>query len=1435
MSEYAWSVASAEALRADWLKAMSAPILARGLALQRAGKVSALTFEGRLAKAWVASSSGGAPYGAEIELGDGPDDESVYCPCAYDAEFGCKHLVALAHAIVEHFRAGVTTGIAAIEVPTLATDASGCVPAVELEAWAREHGVEIWLSDDVNDVSRYSGRGGYGFSSYVLAGVSVGQLLTGERPSALASARARVDLGPIRRLALEHLSERARINVAARAGAAARRASMVPPTPPPVRAAWDRLAALRERLSPPKRWRARSEIPAPSVRFDAVASCVRYESHGAWGCERAQGAVRVEVHAGSADEPAFVRCRCETSAGCLCALAAVDSAMELLADGRSDEKAVAWRRAVAQAPWERVVERLDRLLSAPPTDEVFDGRELGWRVQLEPVLLVEPVLVRPHKNKKGFSCQAIRAYDVGRYTGGAEARADKAAASLLRIATHLFDHDARWAIPLRALRELVGHPRIFVREDSRGTPHPVRLERDEAALSVEVGEGGRIDLALQLTGRRLPMAEAAGLFAQRASDGLFLDVDMEAGRLAVCECAPGLESLVQGLGREAAGMSAEAMPALLARLPRLAEVTPLRLGRALRGERVEGWPGLVLRLELKPSRTLLVSLAVQPLGECPALPPGSGPDELLAFRDERAVHCPRELAAEVRAAEVLARTLGLDGDGTTAELTAFSWQIADLDAALELVSRTATLDAEAVRIEWADGRRVNVASATGLDSLSVEARRKRDWFDLAGGLEVEQAAIPLGKLLRAIREGQRFVAVGEDRWVRLGDALREALAPLAHVVGTGETISRYALAAVDQLEEVGAALDLPPEWLAVRRRVDEAATLDPPLPEGFAGELRTYQQDGYRWLSRLAHWGAGACLADDMGLGKTIQALALLAARAEGGPALVVAPTSVGFNWQRECARFAPRLVPLAFRGKADLDVFERVGPATVLITSYDLCVRYAEHITPIAWGTLVLDEAQAVKNPETRRARAIHAIDAGFRLALTGTPVENRTSELWSLFQAVTPGLLGTLGAFRERFIVPIERDEDVERRALLASLVRPFILRRLKTQVATELPARTEVDLRVRLSTAERAHYDEVREATLADLADLTDEPPQQRGFRVLTALTRLRQLACHPRLVHPGSTVRSSKVKALTELLLELRDEGHRALVFSQFTSLLALVREELNAAGLSSLRLDGSIEGAKRRALVDAFQAGEGDVFLLSLKAGGTGLNLTAADYVVHLDPWWNPAVEDQATDRAHRIGQTRPVTVYRLIAEDTVEDEMLRLHADKRELAEALLSGTGGGRALNAEDLARLLQATREPDGFAAEDFADADADADGEIDATPPAPAPRSKAATRRVPEAPSGAEAALAALDATLQGAVEAGRLASTTAATYRAGARHVLRFMAAEGSAWTAEAAADAAARYVATLSERPNSPTSHHQLIPTVARWLVEALAGPDGATG
>jgi len=534
-----------------------------------------------------------------------------------------------------------------------------------------------------------------------------------------------------------------------------------------------------------------------------------------------------------------------------------------------------------------------------------------------------------------------------------------------------------------------------------------------------------------------------------------------------------------------------------------------------------------------------------------------------------------------------------------------------------------------------------------------------------------------GDSVVALEDGRGFARLPQDWLARHGDRLADLLGALDARGG----VARHGLpdlaALCDELDQ-----PRPPALDGLRPLLEGFEGLPrAPLPPALENVLRPYQRQGVDWLVFLRRAGLGALLADDMGLGKTLQALCAIEGRT-----LVVAPTSVLHGWQREIERFRPELSHALYHGAGRV-----LDPEVdVTITSYALLRQDIDLLSTPTWSCVVLDEAQAIKNPESQIARAAMQLDAKARIALTGTPVENRLEELWSQLHFLNPGLLGGRSDFRERYARPIA-EGDTEMSARLRARIRPFLLRRLKSQVAPELPPLSEIVLDCELSAQERAVYDSVRAATVREVVERL-----RAGGNVmaaLEALLRLRQAACHPSLV-PGQTVEahatSSKLETLHARLEEAVADGHKALVFSQWTSLLDLVEPGLRERGISWLRLDGSTPA--RGEVVSRFQAEDGPpLMLLSLRAGGTGLNLTAADHVFLLDPWWNPAVEAQAADRAHRIGQERPVVVHRLIARDTVEEGILRLHARKRALADAALEEADGSSRLTREDLVELLE------------------------------------------------------------------------------------------------------------------------------------------------
>jgi superfamily II DNA or RNA helicase len=567
--------------------------------------------------------------------------------------------------------------------------------------------------------------------------------------------------------------------------------------------------------------------------------------------------------------------------------------------------------------------------------------------------------------------------------------------------------------------------------------------------------------------------------------------------------------------------------------------------------------------------------------------------------------------------------------------------------------------------------------------ISPSFRTRGDDFDVSFTSTVngESRSADAERVLGAWQRGESFVALDgggmaplpADWLARFGDRLADLFA-------ARQANEKLPLALLPTLGSLCDELDEPPPpSLAGLGSVLDASGEVPSakLPDDLDAELRTYQRAGVDWMCALRDAGLGALLADDMGLGKTLQTLCSIRGRT-----LVVCPTSVLPNWASEAARFRPGLRVATYHGpNRKLD-----AAADVTLTTYALLRLDAEALTAIEWDTVVLDEAQNVKNPESQAARAAHRLQAGFRVALTGTPVENRLDELWSQFHFTNPGLLGGRRDFEERVAKPISAGDDEAARRLRAR-IRPFLLRRLKREVAPELPPRTEIVLHAELRPDEQALYDALRAATQQEVVSKLDAGGSV--LAALEALLRLRQASCHPALVPGQQADGSSKLDVLLENLEEAVSEGHKALVFSQWTSFLDLIEPQLRDAAIPFSRLDGSTRD--RAGVVNDFQREEGPpVLLLSLKAGGTGLNLTAADHVFILDPWWNPAVEDQAADRAHRIGQDRPVMVHRLVARGTVEERILELQERKRAVADAALGDGGAAGGLTRADLLDLL-------------------------------------------------------------------------------------------------------------------------------------------------
>ena len=601
---------------------------------------------------------------------------------------------------------------------------------------------------------------------------------------------------------------------------------------------------------------------------------------------------------------------------------------------------------------------------------------------------------------------------------------------------------------------------------------------------------------------------------------------------------------------------------------------------------------------------------------------------------------------------------------------------------------------ETCEMEWLENCRIKYRGKLNCSNFNIALKSKNNWFEVVGDVCIDnEKMMSLYQLLQQMHQSDKskYVKIGDNEYIKLSNDLKRIL----QQIDTATTENRSHLlmvpAAIGLMDEVvnhsdihvkrNAAVD------ALIQKMKDAEKLHPQVPKTLNAQLRNYQEVGFEWMSKLTAWGAGACLADDMGLGKTLQTITLLLEQAQSGPSLIVVPASLVPNWRKELSRFAPTLNVFVLNDEVNREqAIEQISRNEVLVTTYALLTIHQQQLSQKSWNVVVLDEAHTIKNPNTKMSKAAMTLKAERKVILTGTPIQNHLSELWNLFQFINPGLLGNAEQFKKKYIIPIEENKNKERQGQLKKLISPFLLRRTKGEVIEELPEKNDINLPVELSDNELAMY-ELHRKKAEELA-LAEEGVK---LSTLSEITKLRQMACSISLVDKTWKKASSKLSTFIALAESLNDSGGRALVFSQFTSFLAEVRQVMDKIKLPYLYLDGATPIKKREEIVDEFQKGNYPFFLISLKAGGLGLNLTAANYVIHLDPWWNPAIEQQATDRAYRIGQRNDVTVYHLIAQHTIEEKIIRLHKTKRDLADSLLEGGDMVRALTQEEILDLLK------------------------------------------------------------------------------------------------------------------------------------------------
>ena len=687
---------------------------------------------------------------------------------------------------------------------------------------------------------------------------------------------------------------------------------------------------------------------------------------------------------------------------------------------------------------------------------------------------------------------------------------------------------------------------------------------------------------------------------------------------------------------------------------------------------------------------LNINLILRPFKDGIAYSPTKGAKSIINLVDDKYKKLVRDFDQEQRNVESLVgqcSTLDIsNGDS--------EWTINDLEASLEVLYEIEKYQKESkgdhIEIEWPKGNALSIKKSVGFKDIAMNLRGENDWFEFSGKVKLEEdKVVEMEQFLEMLEHSQgRFIKLDNNKFIALTESLFKRAQELKIIANNGK-VHKLGSSILSEFIEESPQVKTDHLWKEHLKKISPPK-FEPKIPKTLQAELRDYQVEGFKWLSRLANMSLGGCLADDMGLGKTLQTISLLLNEGNSGPCLVIAPASVCNVWEEECEKFAPSLNCVRMPDIGREECIKSLKKMDLLIVSYGMLYQIENALIDKKWHLIVLDEAQAIKNYNTKRFKIIIKLKSNKRIALSGTPIENRTEELWNLFEFLNPGFLGSRQNFQSKYVKAIDIDKNIMVRNALKRLIKPFILRRLKSNVLKELPAKTEQTILIDPSVDEKNFYEALRRESVERIQNIGEEEAAKKRFSILSEITKLRRACCDSSLVNPDANINNSKLEALDGILDDIFSNNHRALIFSQYVGYLKIVEKRFIKNKIKYQYLDGSTTQKQRKARVEEFQKGEGDVFLISLKAGGVGLNLTSADYVVHLDPWWNPAIEDQASDRVHRIGQTRPVVIYRLAMKHSIEEKILNMHKNKRDLAIGLLSDSDKSATLTEKELLDLL-------------------------------------------------------------------------------------------------------------------------------------------------
>lgn len=1006
-----------------------------------------------------------------------------------------------------------------------------------------------------------------------------------------------------------------------------------PSTLPAIESLWSRLCTLRARIRNVASPRKHNERLGHRIWVEENPPTIIYkEETQAWCGDNRWPEIRIDLQS----SPTIMRCQCTHGkrGQCSIGLSAIDTVLLSLCDPSRNRQHQNLEHLLSTPRWSRQLEHFDKSI----LEKESEKGELGWRLKITKIQGVTLIPVLCSKTNSGdWKHKQIDFETLWQWVDSTQiSKEEQQRIRLLwperEDTLKGITHKHRQALHHMAISTLINHPRVFLGARAKS---PISIQ--EMHLRIHAFTRNKmIHFQLKCGEHTIEAHEFEHYIQHRTAGGIWIHDKKE--MLYVIDLSLKKQSLIRSILE--LQLPEEAKDELRKRIPKISKTIPLSLTEELECPSIPTNSSPIFQLELKSSQKFEVTAIVRPIHL--ARIPGEGEEKIYEYHQGDHVSGNRNLLLEINRLDKSIIKLSLNKNQK-------KWIFSEPNRILSLVDelRESNYPTEWIGTSITQAKKEDLKTKISFDSQG---------FTIDGSIDID-GGVPLTQLLIAVREHRPFINIHGAKWLALSTELRRNLLTLADAIQPVQEKLFLSQQHIPVVHSILTEAIKPTEWLEKVQKMEKPPIL--PSLESIKATLRPYQHKGYQWLFELSQWSPGACLADDMGLGKTIQTLSFLST--QEGPFLVVGPTSLAMNWYYETQKFCPDLSPSVYRGENRKNLLRHLRPKDLLITSYNLLTRDIQDLQNVKFSVFVLDEAQAIKNPQTARSKAAQKISADFILTLTGTPIENHLSDLWSLFRVTNPGLLGSQAQFYKRFI----KDN---RREALAQLLSPFLLRRLKSQVATDLPERIEIEDYIDLSISERTFYTKVYASVLSKLNFYN---PEQR-FQMLAALTKLRQISCHPRLVDPTFVGTSSKVERCIDLLLQMRAMNRKVLIFSQFVQLLQIVKSRAEQENLSYCYLDGSLSLEKREEQVETFQRGEKDCFFISLKAGGSGLNLTIASEVILLDPWWNPAVEAQAADRSHRIGQTQQVSIYRLISRNTIEASIINLHQKKKEVAAHLL-------------------------------------------------------------------------------------------------------------------------------------------------------------------